>query len=62
MVQQKGYKMEVQYVSESSSTEHVTISDWYRHFMKAEASSENTLAGMKCLSKLPFARTVEGTL
>jgi len=55
--------MEVQYVSESSSTEHVTISDWYRHFMKAEASRENTLAGMKCLSKLSFARrTVEGTL
>jgi hypothetical protein len=54
--------MEVQYVSESSSTEHVTISDWYRHFMMAEASSENTLAGTKCLSKLSFTRTVEGTL
>ena len=55
--------MDIQYVSESSSTEHVTISDWYRHFMKAEASSENTLAGMKCLSNLSFTRrTVEGTL
>jgi hypothetical protein len=31
--------------------------------MKAEASSDNTLAGMICLSKLSFARTtVEGTL
>jgi len=31
--------------------------------MKAEASCENTLAGMKCLSKLSFARrTVEDTL
>jgi hypothetical protein len=55
--------MKVQYVSESSSTEHVTISDWYRQFMKAEASSDNTLAGMKHLSKLSFAgTTVEGTL
>jgi hypothetical protein len=30
--------------------------------MKAEASSDNTLAGMIYLSKLSFARTVQGTL
>ncbi|GFG37610.1 hypothetical protein Cfor_12216 [Coptotermes formosanus] len=46
-----------QYISmydptESSTTEHITISDWYRRFMKAEASNENTLAG--CLSPEPL--------